>query len=420
MTTPTPTSEQPAPAQPSAAPTVKATPRTPVPRVKIGPYAAIGALVALLGALVAVTTLGWKWGLLLCAGAAVLAVAAWVAWRRLRAGKRAGRSSGRTSRSASGRPTLRSRLAGMRSRLPRFLGGTKTGRGSTSGASGAGAPGGRKRGLFDRSRNPRGGSVGGSGSQRRGRLFGRGKRQAASGSSDAPATGRRRGRGAGRSPGGSAGKTGKGKSTGTTTTGTSGPGSAGGGSKKRWLPWKRRPKGNSTHSTNDPGIDKPTTKPTDKPADTAPTRDKPTPKNNKPDGPAARPGLTDPPADPAARNTGGSAMSGQHTRTGGYEDRSLVGAGESLKTAPNDIEELRLQWEQAARSAEEDQPFSDAVREGHNQIVKKLREAEELAGALYGDFRGGNEADIERYENPRGGNHRVEGKADVQSAQRDN
>lgn len=319
----------------------------------------LGLLVIVLE-LIGFSALGWRWWAVANAILLVAIVALALAWRRrgkggllaaLAAawGRRprllggAGRGTGRgapgsTKSGAPGSRSGRSPLAALRSRLPRFLGGTKTGRGNTPGAVG-----GRGRG---RSQNPRGGTAGKGGPQRRGPLaglFGRGNRQGAPGSS-------RGGTAAGRGPGRGSGHS--------------------GGKKTPW--WRRNNrKGNTEHSTSDHGLDQKIKAADTKQADKGSA--KPTP-----------PSTTKPPATPtptAPQNNAGPRNSAGRPGTGGTmtdpnsgsvaysDDQSLQAWGANLGGAEGSAAEVAAKYRAAEEAA---QRFNNTFGKIRNQGETEL------------------------------------------------
>lgn len=101
------------------------------------------------------------------------------------------------------------------------------------------------------------------------------------------------------------------------------------------------------------------------------------------------------------------------------DDASLFTAGEGLKHAPGTFEEWARQVRGLARSLREDQPMTEAVPDAIDAAAAVLEGLARDAGAWYGSYRRGNEADIGRAETPRKGSHHVEQKADNAAARRD-
>lgn len=126
-----------------------------------------------------------------------------------------------------------------------------------------------------------------------------------------------------------------------------------------------------------------------------------------------------PPHRPSHTNTTGGSTMGHGGAAFGFQDKSLIGFGESLKQVPDEIDEMRIKYEAMATAAEEEQPIGNGVSEGLREMARLLAMAGQIGQELHPTYRNQNEADIERYENPRKGSHSVEGRADVQSAQRD-
>jgi hypothetical protein len=429
------------PAAPGASTQPRAARTTKRPALPKGPIVLASTLAVVAVVLILVDQLGLLWGLVWFFGpllvAALVALLVW-AWLRgrLKLGRRSSRTSmTRTGGSGGGRwPGLRGRKSGagaggasgrgggLRSKLPKFLGG----KGRQSG--GAGGTGRKK--MFGRGRTAGSGSGGAGG--RKGLFGGLGRKRKSATSSGGSPGGGTSGRGSTRTRPRIFGGRPKGqKPAGKTNTSGGGTGS---GASPRRRPWKWRPwRGGGTKrkpSKAAPGTG-PTTStgptaggPGGKPASPV-QEDKPAP------GPAPKPNETD--QRPAAKRPpepkhkapeerapagGGDKGMGAHSPTG-YEDKSQYRFGEDLKREPETLEDMAQRYEAMAKAAEEDQPIDNAVAEGLREIARMLRAATGIATDLHPTWRRQHEADIHRVENPRKGSARVESKADVQSAQRD-
>ena len=127
---------------------------------------------------------------------------------------------------------------------------------------------------------------------------------------------------------------------------------------------------------------------------------------------APRPTTTPPtppprPAEPRHSRTGDSRTGDSVTTTsprpdpGAVEDMSLLEFGNSLRAGHDAVAEVAAHYEKLAAVAEDTQPVDSAIPDAIRTAAKFMREAESILGELPATFDRQHEADRERAENPR-------------------
>jgi hypothetical protein len=383
-----------APAQPAAAadPTTKtpSTKRPPVAPLKLGPIVLAAVLLAAIVVAVVYRLLGPLWGSVVLAGLVLLtAFGVWL-WKR-RAAARVRRGNG----TGQGGP-----LARLRNLLPG--GGRRGGRG---GGDGAGGGSGKKKGgpLAALRRALGGGKNGGAGGP------GSGKR-------GGPLARLRRALGGG-GPGGGRGSGGRGR--GGRERNSSGSGGRGGGSGRSKAPWwwpfdggsnskkkdkkdKKKSDGSlvETGPCGGPGPNDSKNKKKDKPKDKTPTG-KPDGKQGSGDPPASRPPRPNRPTAPARTRSRGGSMGSR------LDEAGLLRFGDSLKEDPDKIGAIGDFYRSKAAAAD-DNPINPGVTDDLHAIANLMNRAKEIAAGLHEKYTKGNDADINRNENPRRGEEKAD------------
>lgn len=376
------------PAQPRNTDSSARKPKTPP--IPLGPTIVIAVLLLGVLALVLIQLLGPLWGSIAFAGFIVVAGALFWGARRSRT-RRASRSrSGNTPRSpgafnwplsrrrraaaggasragGAGTSGRTGRMAALRSKMPRFLGGTR-GK-STGGSSTAGGAGGR------RSRS------GGRGSGADGSRGGRGS--GGSGSDSRRKDRRKKG---------SAGS------------------DAGSGDPWAWFPWRRPNDGAKNDRTT--GKDTKATSGGDKPgSDTSPGRQE---QNDAPPAAPRRPREEEPALAP---ERGGDSMSGRgsnSTPIGAQGDPSLYRWVEGLKSVPKSFNGLagimRGLYEEAGTH-----PIKRIMADEIATTMAIVSEIENESAELYAAARTSLQRDLDVIDAPEGGSTHIEKKGDVET-----
>jgi hypothetical protein len=399
---------------------------------------AAGALVFLLLELVAYGLLGLFWWLAANAAVLVLGFAVALAWhRRTRGGlldmlfgRRPGKGAGSRSRTtgAGGGRTRSggtSRTAGLRSKMPRFLGGTRgrkagTGSGGSTGKrSGFRMPGlGRKSGGSGGRKGGSGSSGGSGGSGRKnGWKFPKLRNRKKTGTSDGSSTGSSDSRKKSKEPGFWASLRDAAKVTDSPTTGKTG------GKADKVKPAAGAPNKAPDRTPDQSSTARPAASTTGKPTDSAtekttdkrpPAQEERNPEMTQPDGP-------------------------RHAAAG---DRSLQRWGRDLADAEQAAREVQVAFAKAeAAKAQFNQFFGRMAAEGETEnpasprlmgdvqgVQRRAAAADSAAawagvaadaGTLPARYRQEHETDEDRLNNPRKG-HQAEKRADVGTATQDN
>lgn len=422
----------PVPGAAPAAPPAKATattrrPKTPAWYTRPQVLAVIALVVALIG-FILVGTLGWVWALAVVVGLVIVVFLAALAWRRKgkgglldrilgARGNRANRK-GPGSRTGGGNtraPGSGGRMAALRSRLPKALGGTRPGRNSRAGTPGNSGPsGGGKTGKWTPPwKRNKGGKTGGNGS-------GTGP---GGSSSTGPGGKPKRNRPKGEAPGGKY-------------------------NPLNWRSWKpgdighKRPDDQKPGGKNGPALpDRKNTKPSpgqtgqQNPGDAKHTR--PAEPQQQDRGGSPKETRPAPTADRSNSTTGGNDMTMPYS-----DDQSLQRAGANLSAFAAAAEEIRKEQARvdamkatyvetlgkATTQMENDMPSSTRLRaEMEDTLAKAKRASDEAgwgavagqAGTLPGTYRREHETDEDRLAGGRGGRHK-EKRADVTVAEQDN
>jgi hypothetical protein len=181
--------------------------------------------------------------------------------------------------------------------------------------------------------------------------------------------------------------------------------------RRRWLDrFRRQP------ATTEPAKGTATPRPAAATTSPAPTTQPAAPPSASPAPPPPAPRTTaTPPPRPAeprhSSRTGDTVTGPARPAPGAVEDMALLEFGKSLESGHDAVAEVAAHYERLATAAEESQPVDSAIPDAIRTAAEFIRQAESILGELPATFKRQHEADIERAGNPRKG-PAVEEKAD--------